>query len=140
MPRRESRVGRPPRAARRGPGEAGSAAVLAVGLIAAVLTVTIGALVVLGAVRSVHVARAAADLGALAAASHFQEHADPVAACGRADRISRRHDAQLLDCTMDGQGVVTVTTSVPIRPHISGVGPGHAEGTARAGPAARPSR
>ncbi|WP_277452860.1 Rv3654c family TadE-like protein [Janibacter sp. DB-40] len=135
MSHRELPAERLRRAARRGTGEGGSATVLAVGVIAALLTVTLGALVVLGAVRSVHVARSAADLGALAAAGHFQVHADPAAACREADRIARRHEARVLDCSVGDLGVVTVTASVPIRPHLAGVGPDRAEGTARAGPA-----
>lgn len=133
MSHHELRAGRPRTAVRCGPGETGSATVLAVGLIAAVLTVTLGALAVLDAVRSVHVARAAADLGALAAAGHFQEGADPAAACGQADRIARRHEARVLACSVDPRGVVTVTASVQIGHRLTGIGPGHAEGTARAG-------
>lgn len=135
MSRRELRADRPSRAARRGRSETGSATVLAVGLIAAVLTVTLGALTVLGAMRSVHVARSAADLGALAAASHLQEHASPVTACDQASRIARHHEARVLACSVDVHGVVTVTTSVPISHRLPGVGADHAEGTARAGPA-----
>lgn len=115
-------------------GESGSSTVLAVGLIAAVLTVTVGALAVLGVMRSAHMARSAADLAALAAAGHYQSRADPILACGQAREVARRQKAMVVHCEVDATGVVTVTTSVPISHRLVGVGPQVAEGRARAGP------
>lgn len=114
-------------------GESGSATVLAVGLIAVLLTVTVAALVVLGAIRSVHAARAAADLAALAGAGHLQEQGDPGAACRVAERIAARQRATVVACEVGAGEIVTVTTSVgiPLRP--PGV-PESAQGRARAGP------
>ncbi|WP_338748643.1 Rv3654c family TadE-like protein [Janibacter alittae] len=129
--RQDPRVGR---VVRRGDGESGSATVLALGMIVVVLTVTIGALAVLGTLRAVHVARSSADLAALAAAGHFQQHADPVAACTEARRIARRHSAQVVECGVDARGVARVTTSVPISHRLAGVGREVAEGHALAGP------
>lgn len=113
--------------------ESGSATVLALGVIVAVLTVTIGGLAVLGALRAVHVARSSADLAALAAAGHFQQHTDPVAACAQARRIARRQSAQVVGCSIDVAGVASVTTSVPITGGPV-LGPEAAQGQARAGP------
>lgn len=118
---------------RRRQDESGSATVLALGVIVAVLTVTIGGLAVLGALRAVHVARSSADLAALAAAGHYQQHADPVAACTEARRIARRHSAQVIECGVGAGGVASVTTSVPITGGLD-LGPEAAQGRARAGP------
>lgn len=114
-------------------GDRGSATVLAAGIIAVLLTVTLAALVVLGALRSLHVARASADLAALAGAGHLQEQGDPGAACREAERIAARQRATVTTCEVGAGEVVTVTTSVgiPLRP--PGV-PESAEGRARAGP------
>lgn len=117
----------------RGRDESGSATVLALAVIVAVLTVTIGGLAVLGALRAVHVARSSADLAALAAAGHFQQHADPVVACAEARRIARRQSAHVLGCRIDAGGVATVTTSAPITGGLP-LGPEAAQGHARAGP------
>ncbi len=116
-------------------GEVGSSTVLALGLIAVLLTLTMAALAVLGAVRAVHVARSAADLAALAGAVVHQRTPDASAACAEAGRIARRHDAEVVSCEVGAGGQVTVTTSVAIRHRLAGVGPDHAEGRARAGPA-----
>lgn len=113
--------------------ESGSATVLALGVILAVLTVTIAGLAVLGALRAVHVARSSADLAALAAAGHFQQHADPVAACTEARRIARGQSVQVIGCRVGAGGVARVTTSAPITGGLS-LGPEAAQGRARAGP------
>ncbi|NYF98744.1 Rv3654c family TadE-like protein [Janibacter cremeus] len=114
--------------------ESGSATVLALGVIVAVLTVTIGGLAVLGVLRAAHVARSSADLAALAAAGDFQQHADPVRACARARRVARGQAARLVGCSVDVGGIASVTTSVPISHRLAGVGPEVAEGQALAGP------
>lgn len=115
-------------------GEAGSSTVLAVGLIAALLTVTLGALAVLGTVRAAHLARSAADLSALAGAIEYQQRPDAGAACVEAGRVAARHDVVVLACEAAGGGEVTVTVSARIPLRLGGVGPDHAEGRARAGP------
>lgn len=114
--------------------ERGSSTVLAVGLVVAMLSVTLAASAVLSAVRSAHVARSAADLAALAGAIQLQESSDAGAACGEAARVAARHDARVLSCRVGASGDVTVTvaTSIPLR--LAGMGPDHAEGRARAGP------
>lgn len=112
----------------------GSSTVLAVGLIAVLLTVTLAALAVLSAVRAAHVARSTSDLAALAGAIEYQQSTDASAACAEVARVAALHDVQVLTCEVGGGGEVTVTTSAPISLRLGGVGPDHAEGRARAGP------
>ena len=112
----------------------GSSTVLAVGLIAVLLTFTLAALAVLSAVRAAHVARSTSDLAALAGAVEYQQSPDAAAACAEATRVAALHDVQVLTCKVGGGGEVTVTTSAPISLRLGGVGPDHAEGRARAGP------
>ena len=122
MPRRDVRA------------DAGSATVLALGVIAVLLMVTLAGLAVLSAVQAVHAARSVADLAALAGAAHYQEQLDPGPACEESRRIASRHGARLIGCEIGGGGDATVTTSVTIRHRLAGVGPDRAEGRARAGP------
>lgn len=116
----------------------GSSTVLALGLIAVMLSLMIGGLAVLSAVRAAHVARSSADLAALAGATEYQETRVRGAACAEARRIARRHGSRQVSCSVTSGGVVTVTTSVPITHRLAGVGPDHAEGRARAGPSSSP--
>lgn len=112
----------------------GSSTVLALGVIAVMLSLMVAGLAVLSAVHAAHVARSSADLAALAGAIEYQERSTRGAACAEARRIARGHGARLVSCGVAGRGVVTVTTSVPIAHRLVGVGPTHAEGRARAGP------
>lgn len=112
--------------------DAGSGTVNAVGIIAALLTATVGALAVLSAVHAVHTARAAADLGALAAAVDHQEGGG--AGCAEAVRVAALHEVDVTRCTIDAAGVADVTTSAAIAFQVPGVTPARAEGRARAGP------
>lgn len=112
----------------------GSSTVLVVGLIAAVLTVTVAALAVSSAVRAAHVARSAADLGALAGAIAHQRGAGRAGACAQARRVAGQQDVRVTLCSVDAEGAVSVTTASPIVFRLPGVGPGHAAGRARAGP------
>lgn len=114
--------------------ERGSSTVLALGLVAVLLTTTVAAFAVLSAMRAAHVARSAADLSALAGAVVHQQVPDDSASCAEARRIALRHEVELLTCSVDAGGVVTVTTSAPITHRLPGVGPERAEGRARAGP------
>lgn len=118
-------------------GEAGSSSVLAVGLIAVLLTATVATLAVLSAVRAAHVARSAADVAALAGAIEYQQVSDPAGACTEATRVARRHDVEVLSCVVAGGGDVTVTVAAEIPLRLAGVGPEQAEGRARAGPGAQ---
>lgn len=114
--------------------DSGSASVLVLGVVAALLGVTVGALGVLGVIRAVHAARSAADLAALAAAGHIQEQVAPEVACARARQIARRQGANIAGCVVDG-ATVTVTTTVRIPLRLLGIAPETAKGRARAGPA-----
>ncbi|MDN5716009.1 MAG: flp pilus-assembly TadE/G-like family protein [Janibacter sp.] len=110
------------------------------GLIAVLLTITLAALAVLSAVRAAHVARSAADLSALAGATQLQEAFDPAAACAEADRVAAMHEVRVLACDVGEAGDVTVTVSARVPLRLGGVGPDHAEGRARAGPAPDPGQ
>lgn len=104
----------------------GSASVLMVGAISAVVVLGSGALVIAGAAEASNRARAAADLGALAGA---QAQLSPLAGspCGEADRVARINGARTIACTTDGPNVV-LRVAVP-------TGLGQAVAVARAGPA-----
>ena len=88
--------------------ERGSATVLAVGAVATVVLVLTGVLVVAGAVRDVHRARAAADLAALAAAGPAARGSD--VDCGVGASVAAANGAALTNCVRapDGSAVVTV--------------------------------
>lgn len=118
-------------------GETGSSSVLAVGLIAVLLTATVATLAVLSAVRAAHVARSAADVAALAGAIEYQQVSDPAGACTEAARVAGRHRVEIVSCAVGGGGEVTVTVAAEIPLRLAGVGPDQAEGRARAGPGAQ---
>jgi secretion/DNA translocation related TadE-like protein len=84
-----------------------------------------------GAVLARHRAQAAADLGALAAASRAIE--GPAAACAAAAATVVANGATITDCRLDGLDATVTTTAV-----VAGAPPGvaPATATARAGPAA----
>ncbi|WP_127781807.1 Rv3654c family TadE-like protein [Rhodococcus sp. X156] len=106
--------------------ERGSATVWTV-LGMATLLVLVGVVVQLGAaVGARHRAEAAADLAALAAASHVLE--GEAAACGRAAVVTDGMDVSLASCRLDGWDAVV---------EVDAAGPaslGSAHGRARAGP------
>lgn len=98
---------------------------------AAVVLLTAGLCVdVAGAVRARHVAAAAADLSALAAAGRSVQGPGP--ACALAADIAARNGAQITGCRLDGWDALVET-----RTSWSGLLPVHAAATARAraGPA-----
>jgi secretion/DNA translocation related TadE-like protein len=110
-----NRVGthRRQRAGMGGGPERGSATVLVVGAVAAVVVVLTGVLVVCGVVRDVHRARAAADLAALAAAG-------PVAVgggvdCGVGAAVAAANGAVLTGCAAQSDGSVLVVVAVRSR-------------------------
>lgn len=109
----------------------GSATIWAVSAIAALVTLTVVVLALGAAVSTRHRAEAAADLAALAAASHALDGVE--AACARADVVTDGMGAQLVRCELDGwDAVVEVDVRGPTT--LSGLGSGH--GRARAGPVA----
>jgi secretion/DNA translocation related TadE-like protein len=112
--------------------ERGSATVLTVGAVAAVVVVLAGVLVVSGVVRDVHRARAAADLAALAAAGPLSSGGG--ADCALAASVAAANGAVLTGCAVGGDGSVLVSASVGRRwaPGWGGL-PATVSGRARAG-------
>ena len=88
----------------------GSATVLTVGAVAAVVLVLTGVLVVVGAVRDVHRARAAADLAALAAAGPAVSGAD--VDCRAGASVAAANGAAVTRCVQESDGSVVVTVVV----------------------------
>lgn len=108
--------------------EGGSASVLAVGLIAVVLTVMAGGLLLARAVQASARAAAAADQAAVAGARVLQGGTEP-AACAAAARVAGLNGAAITTCSAEADTLV-VRLSVPSG--VSGFGPAYA--VARAGP------
>lgn len=107
----------------------GSGTVLAVGAIGAIVAVLALLLQLGAAVSTRHRAEAAADLGALAAASYALDGSK--SACGRAGVVASRMGGTLVECRLDGwAAVVTVAVDGP----VSMAGLGSARGVARAEP------
>jgi len=90
--------------------ERGSATVLVVGAVAAVVVVLTGGLVVCGVVRDVHRARAAADLAALAAAAPVAEGGG--VDCGVGAAVAAANGAVLIECAAQPDGSVLVAVAV----------------------------
>jgi secretion/DNA translocation related TadE-like protein len=107
--------------------------VVMVGVVFASLLLLTACLEIASAVIALHRARAAADLGALAAASELQQGAAPGAACARAEAVVRRNGASQAECLPSGDGAVEVAATT----HWGATWPrsGVATGRARAGPA-----
>ena len=93
--------------------ERGSASVLTVGAVAAVVLVATGVLVLVGGVRDVHRARAAADLAALAAAAPGAEGGE--VDCAVAASVAGVNGALLSHCAQEADGSVTVAVAVQRR-------------------------
>lgn len=112
--------------------ERGSATVLTVGAVGAVVLMLTGVLVVNGVVRDVHRARAAADLAALAAAGSAAVAGG--ADCGAGASVAAANGAVLTRCTVQADGSVLVAVSVGRRwaPGWGGL-PDAVSGQARAG-------
>jgi len=103
---------------------------------AGVLVLLLGAALALAsAAGAAHRARAAADLGALAAASSLQASGDAGAACARGAAIVSRNAAHQVSCLVAGDGSVTVVAERQVGLALPGATPGRAQITARAGPA-----
>lgn len=109
--------------------ERGFVTVAVTGLMAVLLSVTGAVALLAGVAVARHRAATAADLAALAAASHALE--GPAVACRAAGAVAAVHGAQLSRCELLGDEAV-----VEVR--VSPTGPvgrwGHARGVARAGP------
>ena len=94
-------------------GERGSASVLVVGAVGAVVLVLSSVLVVVGAVRDLHRVQAAADFAALAAAGATSSGGGPD--CGAAVAVAEANRARLTLCSTEPDGSAIVTASVRAR-------------------------
>ncbi len=109
----------------------GSATVVMLGVIALVLMLTITGLMLASAVLASHRARAAADLGALAAAGVLMRGGPVIAACESAAQVAARNHGRLLVCLASG---TEVRLRVAVVAGVTGVGVASAR--SRAGPGA----
>lgn len=114
---------------RRSPGQRGSATVVMLGVIASVLVLTISGLMLASAVLASHRARAAADLGALAAAGVLMRGGPAIAACERAAQVTARNHGLVHECIASG---TEVRLRVAVVAGMTGVGVATAR--SRAGP------
>lgn len=115
---------------RQRPEEDGAGTVAVLGLVAALLTVALGAWALLSAVVAGHQAAAAADLGALAGATVLADGGDLApGACAAAERIARANGAQITSCAVRGLEIWVGTAASPSWPGL-----GVATARARAGP------
>lgn len=106
--------------------------VAVMGLLGVALILWIAAMQLVVAAQAAHRARAAADLGALAAAGVVLEGgAQP---CESARVLVQRNGARLRGCSLGTGADVTVTASVVLSWRIPGV-PREATASSRAGPA-----
>ncbi|MEU2199922.1 Rv3654c family TadE-like protein [Isoptericola sp. NPDC019482] len=116
---------------------AGTVLVLALAAVVVLLALAVGALG--AAQRARGSAQAAADLGALAAATAWRQGADP---CATAAEAVRRNGGEVVSCAPEDGGVVGVSASrAAVGPEV---GPwagalGDASAHARAGPRPGPS-
>jgi secretion/DNA translocation related TadE-like protein len=105
--------------------------VVMLGVIAVVLMVTISGLMLASAVLASHRARAAADLGALAAAAWLIRGESPAAACQCAARVASANHGELRSCTTLGTEA-RLTVAVPAG--VKGLGVATARSRAGSGP------
>jgi secretion/DNA translocation related TadE-like protein len=106
----------------------GAATVLALSVVAVVLTLATGGLVVGSVVIASHRARLAADLGSLAGAAAVQEGSDASRACGVAAQVARTNGAVTRSCSLNGADI-ELTVGV-----VASLWPEPATARSRAGP------
>ena len=111
------------------PGDRGSATVVMLGVIAAVLTLMVSGLLLAGAVLASHRARAAADLAALAAAGVLMRGHPAGLACESAAQVAAANHGRLQQCIASG---TEVRLSVAVPAGVRGLGVATAR--SRAGP------
>ena len=87
-------------------GDRGSATLIGVAAIGAVLAITVGGFQIGSAVIARHRAQAAADLAALAAAARVPAGSD--AACGQATTIANAMKVVVADCTVEHLDAVVI--------------------------------
>jgi secretion/DNA translocation related TadE-like protein len=98
-------------------------------MMALLMAITIGGVYIGTAVIARHRAQAAADLAALAAATHIADGAD--AACAQASALAHAMHTTVARCVVEGLDVLVTVDSPATAGHL-GVGPARA--SARAGP------
>src|SRR6476646_1525875 len=113
--------------------EAGGVTLVVMAGVGVALVLLVGGLALSSAVVATHRARAAADLGALAAAQALQGGAAPAAACAVAASVTARNGARPQGCAVAGGGVVTVGAMAPVGFALPGTVAGTTTATARAG-------
>lgn len=115
-------------------GERGSGTVMALGIIAAMLTLGLVAIGLIQAQGASGRARMAADMAALAGATALTSIAAPGDPCATAQRVAQVNGARMGSCRVEGEDV-TVEVAVAVR--ILGVAR-QATALARAGPVDAP--
>lgn len=109
----------------------GSATVVMLGVIGSVLVLTISGLMLASAVLASHRARAAADLGALAAAGVLMRGGPAVAACQSASQVAEKNHALVRQCVASG---TEVRLKVSVVAGVTGLGMATARSRAGPGP------
>lgn len=115
-------------------GDAGSATVVVLAGVGVAVMLTVGGLALGSAVTATHRARAAADLGALAAAQAVQRGATPTAACSLAGSVMARNGARPGGCVVAPDGSVMARATIEAAYGLPGTSAGTTTATARAGP------
>ncbi|WP_130012610.1 Rv3654c family TadE-like protein [Serinicoccus sediminis] len=90
---------------RRAHHERGSAVVMAIGVVAGLVTILVLALGLVAVLVAGQQARTAADLGALAAAGQLVQGVDDTAACALAARVTQQHGVEVRGCAVTRRGV-----------------------------------
>lgn len=124
-----------PRIGRHLSNERGSVTVVMLGLIAAVVMLTISGLFLASAVLASHRARAAADLAALASAGVLMRGGPPAAACRSAAQVAAANHGRVQACiTIGTEARLTIAVPTGMK------GLGVATARSRAGPGASRGR
>jgi secretion/DNA translocation related TadE-like protein len=108
--------------------------VVVVAAIGVALILLMGGLALASAVIATHRARAAADLGALAAAQAIQRGVDPSVACAVGGSVTVRNGARPAGCVVAADGSVTARATTTASLGLLGAGSRTTTATARAGP------
>jgi secretion/DNA translocation related TadE-like protein len=114
--------------------EGGSVTVVVVAAIGVALILLMGGLALASAVIATHRARAAADLGALAAAQAIQRGLDTAEACAIGTSVTARNGAQPVGCAVAADGSVTSRATTRASFGVPWAGGRSTTATARAGP------
>ena len=116
--------------------EQGSATVAVLGVIAAVLILTISGLFLASAVLASHRARAAADLAALASAGALMRGQPPATACQSAAQVAAANHGRVQGCVAVGTEVRVI---IAVLTGMKGLGIATARSRAGPGPSGGPS-